>query len=131
MSNLFQLANGLELRNAKEVVQYANTQYLALQTLDQKNKDLEAEVAHLKELLSCNTIEIIKTPEHLIVEEQISRIQKNSLIRELSNEEIKSLDLLIKNKRLLSGDSTDIPGEVTKKKPVSKAQLIQIAKQEK
>jgi hypothetical protein len=130
--NVISLANGLELRTQKELIAYTNAQYLALHAISEKVKELESKNKHLEELLDAtNTSPIIKTLDQCIVEEQIERLRTYSLARQLSAEEIKSLDVLIRNRLLLYGQATTIPGEVKKKKDLSPAQLTLIAKKEK
>lgn len=129
MGDVIQMVNGMEFRTQKELLQYSNTLYLIVDTAVAKNKELEDKVKHLQDLLdSLAVTPIIKSRELCMVEEQIDRFAKDSMIRQLSSEEIKSLDVLIKNKLLLSGEATTINGE-KKKKEYTSAQLISIAKQ--
>lgn len=130
--NVIQLSNGMEFRTQRELLAYANTQYLAMHSMLEKVKELESKNKHLEEMLDSVSVQpIIKTIDQCIVEEQIERLREISLARQLSNEEIKSLDVLIRNRLLLSGQATTIPGQEKKKKDLSPAQLTIIAKKEK
>lgn len=132
MDNVIQLANGLELRTQKELIAYTNAQYVALHAMSEEIKELRDKNRHLVELLdSASTQPIIKPIDLCIVEEQIEKIRQFSVNRQLTSEEIKSLDVLIRNRLLLSGQATTISGDVKKKKDLSPAQLTLIAKKEK
>ena len=125
-----------EFGSFKELQEYADAQYLTLQNTLATIKDQEQEIAHLKELLVAttkivddHTQRIIKTPAECACEEQIERIQKDSMVRTLALDEVKKLDLLIKNLRLLKGDSTIINGESKKREnqEISIKSLMEIA----
>ena len=86
----------------------------------------EEEIAHLKSMLS-KTVPIIgevvkidPSDEEVIAEIQLRKIRENARIRDLTLDEIKKFDLLVKNKRLAKGDATVIesnklPENLTKK----------------
>lgn len=123
-------------KNTKELSEYATAQFLALQSAVEKITELQKKVHHLEELLKSsqpiigeNSVErIIKSPELAIVEAQINLLTQRALTRELQLEEVKTLDILIRNKQLLSDQPTTIPGESKPKKKPSEAQLISIAR---
>lgn len=72
--------------------------------------------------------EHILTDEEIIAVKQLERLKKMSMDRELTLDEVKRMDLLVKNKRLAQGAATNINGD--KKdlpKDVTPKQLIQIA----
>lgn len=127
-----------EFKNTKDLVAYCNSQYIALQGATEKIKKLEEEITHLQQLLASttqllndpNVSKIIKSPELAICEAQLEILQNRALQKELTLEEVKTLDLLVKNKRLLTGESTTIDGSSKKKKynDVSDAELVAIAK---
>lgn len=128
--NIVDFQDELEKKSKKEIITYANTQYAALLASIEKLKQYEQEIEHLKALLDSNVTTIIKSPELCMVEAQINRLSEFSVIRSLTAEEIKSLDVLVKNKLLLNGQPTTIPGEVKKQKHYPEAVLISIAKKE-
>lgn len=98
-------------------------------TLLRDNKKLQAEIEHLKILLSQddNVEKIILTPEECLLEHQIKLLQEKGLSRELTLEETKKLDLFIKNKRLAKEQSTVISGEVKKIEKPDKYKLLELA----
>lgn len=126
-------------KSSKELKEYCNAQYIALQGAVEKIKKLEEEITHLQQLLATTTElvtspkveKIIKTPELAIVEAQIEILQNRALQKELTLEEVKVLDLLIKNKRLLTGEATTIEGEKKKvKNQYTEAELVALAKKD-
>lgn len=128
--NVVSFQEELEKKSKKDIIAYANAQFAALQASVDQLKKYEEEIHHLKRLLDCNVAPIIKSPELCMVEHQLGRLQEFSNQRPLTPEEIKSLDTLIKNKLLLSGQATTIAGEAKKKKDIPEAVLISIAKKE-
>jgi hypothetical protein len=126
-------------RTTKELKEYCDAQYIALQGAVEKIKKLEEEITHLQQILATTTElisspkveKIIKTPELAICEAQIDILQNRALQKELTLEEVKILDLLIKNKRLLTGEATTIEGEKKKiKNQYSEAELVALAKKD-
>ena len=61
-------------------------------------------------------------PEEIICIEQIAKLKERSNGRELSLEEVKRLDLLIKNLRLIKGESTE--NTATNYRNVSEESLV-------
>lgn len=128
MDNLITLASGKEFRTLKELASYANSLYLITEIATEKIKELEQKLRHSEDLLlSTQVIPIIKSQEQCIVEKQIADLSNISMQRLLTTEEIKSLDILIKNKLLLSGQATTIPGDVKKKRDLPIKELTLIA----
>jgi hypothetical protein len=137
--NIVDLANKFKEKTKNELSQYAEQQYKTIVLANQKIQELQAEVEHLKQLLTSTVSivqdsgieKIIKSPELSIIETQIEILQNRALQKELTLEEVKVFDLLIKNKRLLSEEATTIHGEKKIKKNYSEAELVQIASQPK
>lgn len=98
-----------EFKDIKDLQAYADKQFIALKKTLEKNAKLENENRHLKYLLEQttqliekdNVHKMIVTPEQALIDEQISILQGRAIGKELTLEEIKKLDLLIKNKKLL------------------------------
>lgn len=71
----------------------------------EKNKRLEAEVTHLKELVGTAVPIITKitlTPEELLIEDQINILQQRSRAEgELELNDVKKLDILLRCKKLI------------------------------
>jgi hypothetical protein len=97
-----------------------------------QSEQKEEEIAHLKQILSKSipvegeVIKIDPSDEEIIAEIQLRKIREISRTRDLTLDEVKRFDLLVKNKRLAKGDATVIE---TNKLPtnLSKNDLIKIA----
>ena len=66
------------------------------------------------------------SPEEIICIEQIAKLKDRSYNRELTLEEVKRLDLLIKNLRLIKEQSTENVSQV-KYRDISEATLVELA----
>lgn len=100
-------------------------------------KQLEAkeeEISHLKSLLA-HTVPIVGevqvvpiSDEEMIADIQLRKLRDNAKIRELTLDETRKFDLLVKNKRLAQGVATNIDKQEDKlPKQLGKSQLLQIA----
>lgn len=105
------------------------------QTIDQMVKALDekdAEIAHLKQLLNGmvptigDAVKIEITDEEFIADIQLHKLKVAAQTRELTLDEIRKFDLLVKNRRLAKGDATTINGENLNKK-TDKKELIRLA----
>lgn len=104
-------------------------------TIDELLKKLESkedEIMHLKQMLS-STVPVIGEPSRLILSDeeviadiQLQKLKDNARMRELTLDEIKKFDLLVKNKRLAQGNATTINADKLPK-DTSKEKLLQIA----
>lgn len=98
-----------------------------------KIKDME--IAHLKKLLEANTPsigQVLLNPlsdEELIAEVQLGKIREAAKVRDLTLDEIKKFDLLVKNKRLAQGNPTIIEAQKSKVKNLDQRSILQIASQ--
>lgn len=133
MADIIQLASGRQFKNIRELQEFCEMQFIALTMSNETIKHLEEKVKHLEELLDATvkTEIIIKSPEQGLVENQIERYCVIGNQRQLTAEEVKSLDVLIKNKLLLSGEATTINGDTKQKKKLTPAELTLIAKKDK
>lgn len=92
----------------------------------------EEEIIHLKQLLISSTpaigevMPLMVTDEEEIALRQLQKLKDAAKMRELTLDEIKKFDLLVKNKRLAQGDATNINTEKLPKS-LAKDQLLQIA----
>lgn len=75
-------------------------------SLEQENQVLKEQVLELEKMLSFSAR--LPAPEEMICIEQIDILRSASAKRELSLDEVKRLDLLIKNLRLLREQSTQV-----------------------
>lgn len=107
------------------------------QTVDQLLKQLEEKsnaIKHLESMLINVTPVIgevsplIRSTEQMIIDFQIEQFKTAAMLRTLTLDETRQLDLLIKNKRLLDGNATEIPGKAKSLKDVPIAQLVNVAK---
>lgn len=114
-----------DFKSFKELQEFCDKQYETLQNALGQIKVLHDENKHLKVLLNSISSSpedgqistIVKSPAEYICETQIEALNALALTRLLSLDEVKKLDLLIKNHRLLKGDST---GSIDVKEPNKK-----------
>ena len=106
------------------------------QTIDKLLKQLEektSEIRHLQEMLS-STVPIINnigpisiSDEEIIAEYQLKALKSAAMLRDLTLDEVKRFDLLVKNKRLAQGNATTIEVQKGLPKNLSNTELIKIA----
>lgn len=123
----------IKFKTFEDLQAYANSQYIALQKAFITIKQLETEVAHLKNLLETSTsnkIESVIIPtEQQICEMELSKLHKVTILRPLTLEETKRLDLLVKN-LYLSKKGLDLEADFKRlPRNITAAELIQIASQ--
>jgi hypothetical protein len=117
------------LKLEKQAVALSNTINDLLKQLEYK----EEEITHLKQLLSGSVpiigeaIKLEVTDEELIADIQLRKLKDSAKIRELTLDEIRKFDLLVKNKRLAKGDATTIEGSNLNKKQLPKPELLKLA----
>lgn len=127
-------------KNDKEKQQYLEAQLQATLTLQSKIKQLEEENLHLKTLLVTNVptlnipLPIIITPEEYLIDEQIKILERRgreAADNELTLEEVKKLDLLLKNKKIIKDGKETIKVEKVTKGKLTNKQLALIASSKK
>lgn len=81
-----------------------------LVSLQKENSDLKLIVVHNNKdkIITPGAIKIEVTPEETIIAQQIAHLQNSSQQRELTLEEVKKLDLYIKNYNLIRSQPTTI-----------------------
>lgn len=114
------------LKESKDVQKFSAAQSDLITQLIDENKllrekltQMETAVKHTSDL----SITDQPSPESIVCMEQIQRIREKSNTRELTLEEVKRLDLLIKNLRLTQEQSTENVGKA-KYRDVSEADLV-------
>lgn len=133
------------LKDFKEMVElrkFAESQQVLINDLNNKMLSLQKENGDLKLIIletnkdkiistgmTPGVIKIELTPEELIIAQQISRLQNSSEQRELTLEEVKKLDLYIKNYNLIKSQPTTIVGE-SRNINLPDQQLLDIANSE-
>ena len=94
----------------------------------EENKKLQLEINKLREAARPKPAsKLILSDEELIAQLQLERIKFKALEQELTLEEIKKYDLLVKNKRLAEGNPTVVADYKKLPENVSEEELIQIA----
>lgn len=133
MSNIVELYNSF--KEDVEKKQFVEAQHKTITDLQKKLKVQQEEIETLKKMLiNSATAEplvekMIITPGEFLIEEQINLIYQRGLGSEITLEDTKKLDLLIKNQKILKDSKKDIKAD---SKPVNNKyltsnELIQIA----
>lgn len=109
------------------------------ETIDKLLKKLEEkeqEIKHLQELLSSSVpvigeSEVSKievSDEEIIAEYQLRAIKQAAMVRDLTLDEVKRYDLLVKNKRLAQGNATVIDAKAKSLQGKNTEALLTLAK---
>jgi hypothetical protein len=126
MSNIINLTN---FKSKIEWQQFAEAQFKVIQELQAKNAKLEEQVKHLESLLSAPlhpVQKVVVSAAETLIETQIEKLQVKNLGQEMSLEDVKILDLLLKNKFLLQKEQPKTI-ETSSLPQLSTEQLISIA----
>jgi hypothetical protein len=118
ISNISQVIDSIDVNVLRRRVAELEKHNVALQlTLDKFTSELskkDDEIRHLQSMLGAS-IPLLHSPnspnqalsdEEIIAEQQLDRLKQKAKISELTLEEVKKFDLLVKNKRLAQGAST-------------------------
>lgn len=123
-----------EFKELSELKAYTDHQFITIQKLQTENKSLKSEVEHLKKVLNGVVPnqplveEIIVSQEELLIEKQIFLLKERAMDKELTLEETKRLDLLIKNLHLTRGKSNTINAQSKNlSEDITDAKLIEMA----
>jgi hypothetical protein len=93
----------------------------------------EDEIVQLKKIISQSSqqsgtiVNIALSDEEVIADIQLNKLKDAARTRELTLDEIRKFDLLVKNKRLAQGNATTIDGKVNSMKQLGTSELIKIA----
>jgi|SRR5690606_26280592 len=109
----------LQKTKVKDLKEFAKSQQDIIEFLMNENKTLKEKISKLE------TLQANLTPEELICIEQINILKSVSKHRELSLDEVKRLDLLVKNLRLIREKSTENVA-TPKTRDVTEADLVAI-----
>jgi virulence-associated protein VapD len=121
----------LEKSKPKDVKEFVEKQQMLLEKYMQENVELKKQLDHATELLKNSSGSLIigqDNAEELICVEQIQILKERSRTRELDINDVKKLDILIKNLKLLRSEPTSNVNNSYR--DVSDADLIAIAKSE-
>lgn len=125
----------------KEVLTLTRENKAAMLTIDKllKAANVQSEkIAHLESLLAQNVPVIKKEKDKLVVsssaeeeiaETQLERLRQSAKLRVLTLEEVRTFDLLVKNKRLVTDESTLNLGK-NQYRDVTDSDLMQLAASE-
>ena len=136
MKNGLTLINGDNIdykEQVSELSQLAGAQDLKIKQLQGDIKEKDQEIVKLKQMLmnfvpdiTGNIVTEMDRAE-MICRAQIDRLEQRSQNGELSLEDVKKLDLLVKNQRLTEGKSTMNADYVKLPENATKKQLLNIA----
>jgi len=99
----------LAKKSKKEMEETISSQETIIAKQKEQIDYLENKISQMKSFVTLNSTPV--SNEELICIEQISLIKTKSMSRELSLDEVKRLDILIKNLRLIREQSTDVTEE--------------------
>lgn len=116
-----------QFKDSAEKQAYLSAQHKTISALLEKNQQQELEIEHLKSLLSAQVGTFIISPEEALIESQIKIIQNRSFGQELDLEDVKKLDLLLKNKNLIKSIDKAI-GTTATKFALPQKELLVLAK---
>lgn len=126
-----------DFKELTELKMYCEAQYKTIEFLQQKLTKLEMENKHLKELVA-GAVPIVPeakpiqvSTEQAIAEMQLKRLETLSMERELTLEETKKYDLLVKNLMVSKPKKKDLDGSWKHLEDISPAQLIEAIKKDK
>lgn len=115
---------------AADIQEFADQQQKVIHKLMLENKVLKEKVAHMEGLLDSVVMQTAisgpVTPEEMICMEQIKILHERSTQRELTLDDVKRLDILVKNLRLIREMSNNTI-DVSSHGSVEEADLVRIA----
>ena len=94
---------------SKELEVFSEAQQKLIEQLQTENNQLKEKLSHLETVMLNSKLAAQRlSPEEIICMEQIEILKSKSVNRELSLDEVKRLDLLVKNLRLIREQSTQV-----------------------
>ncbi len=126
------IVNLKEFKSDIEKGDFIAAQHRTIVDLLKNKTHLEEEIQHLKQLL-INSVEdskverIIVTPEEGLIAKQIDLLKQKGILEELDLEDVKKLDLLLKNKHIIKVQQDAIRAS-SKKVTYSNSELLSIVK---
>jgi hypothetical protein len=94
---------------SKELEVFSEAQQKLIEQLQTENNQLKEKLSHLETVMRNSKLAAQRlSPEEIICMEQIEILKSKSVNRELSLDEVKRLDLLVKNLRLIREQSTQV-----------------------
>lgn len=123
-----------EFKSEAERQSFIRKQHETITELMEKNKKLEEEISHLKKLVTSSVPligqspvdKMIISPEEFVIDEQVRIIQERAVGSELSLEDVKKLDILLKHSQVYKKEKNKNTVSTTAT-PISAQDLILIA----
>lgn len=115
-----------QFKSDREKQEFIAAQHKTLSFLMEENQRLQTEVEHLKTLLGGMSGTFIVSPEEALIESQVKIIHNRSFGQELDLEDVKKLDLLLKNLKIIRESSKTIKAEPVVQ--LSGIELLKLAK---
>lgn len=111
---------------------FADAQNKVIQQYEKEYKALKEKTRQLEQILLSKSSNLIMqiSPEEDICIRQIDKLQQKSSERELNLEEVKRLDLLVKNLKLIREESTIVINNKNNGDAITEAELVAIARSE-
>lgn len=126
MDKIDDLKEKMLLEVQKEELQnFSKAQLTLIRRLQKENELLKKKIEELESLARYSKA-IPLSPEELICIEQIELLRQASLKRDLTLEEVKKLDLLVKNLRLIREQATQVLVDITKEN-LNEQELLKLA----
>jgi hypothetical protein len=117
--------------NSDDLRSFAESQHRTIESLCAENEMLKEKLAQLEGFLKQNTslINVVNnvSDEEAICIQQITLLKNKSMNREMDLDEIKRLDLLVKNLRL-AREKTERQAREPEYLPIKEADLVELAK---
>ena len=122
-----------DFKTIEEWKEFAEKQLLTINFLQSANDQLKENVSQLEKIVSQSVPiigdqrvdKIIVSPERALVEDQILMIQQRAYMKELTLEDVKKLDILLKHQKILK-DSENVLDGKSKKIAASNEELLKI-----
>lgn len=133
MSDIISIADHINFKTVAEWREFAEKQMLSITVLQGQLEVAREEITHLQKLLvqasplvgQGSVEKIIISPEQALLDDQILMIQQRAYAKELSLEDVKKLDILLKNKKLIKDEGDVLSGQ-SKKIALSNDDLLKI-----
>jgi hypothetical protein len=116
-----------EFQTIQEWKNFAEKQLLTIQFLQSANSELQKEISKLKDKMNFQgpVEKVIISPEQALLDDQILIIQQRAYLKELNLEDVKKLDILLKNKKILKDEAKLLEGK-SKPAQLSNEELLKI-----
>ena len=106
MHNLIDIKDFLgKKQTEKDKIEFIKAQYNTILELQKQNNELTEKLKHLEQILKTGPVEtLVITAEEALINDQIAMLQQQYTGLPMELEDVKKLDLLLKNKQLLQSN---------------------------